>query len=207
MRADEIAARIGFLVFSIGKVNESQKYYEAALIKNPDNAPALVGMADLHKLAKRYDQAIPLYERAIALEPDQALHELDYGEYFQTRARLEEDVNMRKQWIESARNHLERSLALDEGNPEALAMYGTTYLIDGESPGKGLDKLILASNNLPANFSIQMHLAKAYVAVGTPDMAIPILRRVYELSHGGRAEEAAEVLATIDPGFTRNSGE
>ena len=207
LRADEIAARIGFLVFSIGKVNESQKYYEAALIKNPDNAPALVGMADLHKLAKRYDQAIPLYERAIALEPDQALHELDYGEYFQTRARLEEDVNMRKQWIELARNHLERSLVLDEGNPEALAMYGTTYLIDGESPGKGLDKLILASNNLPANFSIQMHLAKAYVAVGTPDMAIPILRRVYELSHGGRAEEAAEVLATIDPGFTRNSGE
>lgn len=205
LRADEIAARIGFLALLIGKKDDAQKYYEAALNENPDNAPALVGMADLHKFAKRYDQAIPLYERAIALEPDQALHELDYGEYFQTRARQEPDVNMKKQWIELARDHFERSLALDEGNPEALAMYGTTYLIEGESPGKGLDKLILASNNLPANFSIKMYLARAYVAAGMPDLAIPIARRVYEIAHAGYADAAAELLAEIDPGFTRDN--
>ncbi len=207
LAGDEVAARIGFLCLLTGRKEEAQKYLEAALKLNADNGDALVGMADLHKFAKRYDQAIALYERAIAVEPENAMHELDYGEYYQDRAREEPDPATRRQWIELARLHLGRSLQLDEGNAEAMAMYGTTYLIEGESPHVAVDKLLLASEKLPANFDIKMYLAHAYVAAGMPEMAIPIARRAHRMTHGGESEAAARLLAEIDPGFTQEQEE
>ncbi len=207
LAGDEVAARIGILCILNGKNKEAQKYLEAALKLNADNGDALVGMADLHKFEKRFEQAIPLYERAIAVEPDNAMHELDYGEYYLDRAKEEQDPAALKQWVELARQHLGRSLQLDEGNPEAMTMLGATYLAQGESAHVAVDKLLLASEKLPANFDIKMYLALAYVSAGMPEMAIPIARRIHRMTHGGKSGAAARLLAEIDPGFAQEQEE
>lgn len=202
LAADEVAARIGFFCLLISRWECAEKYFAGALAGNADNAEALIGTGDLHKIEGRFDEAQSLYERALALEPDDAMHELDFGEYFHTRAVKEQDPARRTHWIELARKHMQRSLELQPENPEALAMLGDTYVLEGNSVHTGVDKLLLAGSKLPANIDIKMSLAEAYVAAGTPALAVPIARRVYRMAHGGWRDYAAELLKKIDPSFT-----
>jgi tetratricopeptide (TPR) repeat protein len=48
------------------------------------------GIGDIHKFAGRFDEAKPLHEKAIALEPANENPELDYAEYFLELARKDD---------------------------------------------------------------------------------------------------------------------
>ena len=109
MPVDEVAAALGTIALLRGNLEGAQEFYEGALVENPDNAKALIGMADLHKFAERFDEAAPLYERALALEPDVAEHLLDYGEYFLDRAEAEQSPETRRQLLVEARRQFGRS--------------------------------------------------------------------------------------------------
>jgi tetratricopeptide (TPR) repeat protein len=95
----------------------------------------------LLKDAKQFDAAQIYYERAMALEPDNAYHELDYAEYFLSRASagiLSIDV---ENDLAEARRHFARSYALDKTIPETLAMNGASYLFERETMPKALESL------------------------------------------------------------------
>jgi tetratricopeptide (TPR) repeat protein len=58
-----------------GKTGQAMTYFRDALKFSPDFAEALVALGKLQQQAKRYDQAIPLLRRAVALQPaNEAAH-------------------------------------------------------------------------------------------------------------------------------------
>jgi tetratricopeptide (TPR) repeat protein len=199
MAPDEIAAELGLLALIRDSNEAAEEHYNAALAANPSNALALVGAGDVHKEAGRYDQAVPLYESAIALEPSDANHELDYGEYFLTRASLTEDPAEARSFLVEARRHFARSYKLNPHNPETLDQNGLTYLFEGEDAAKAVESLELAHQLLPSHPSIRANLAKAYVEAGQPEQARAQLRRLLAWSHSEQAEWIQKQLAALGP--------
>jgi cytochrome c-type biogenesis protein CcmH/NrfG len=172
------------------------------LAENPDNATALIGLADLHKFADRYDEAVPLYERALQLEPSDAEHLLDYGEYLLDRAEAEESPDTRRQFLLEARRQFARSYQLDSNNPETLTQNGITYLFEGEDVAKGLESLQAAHALLPSQPHIQIALAQAYMAAEDGGRARDLLEGLLVTTHGElteRIEKLLTDLASVSP--------
>jgi Flp pilus assembly protein TadD len=198
MAPDEVAAAIGHLCIEIGQIDKARPYVDAALQFNPNNARALVDKGDLYKHDKNYEAARARYEKAIALEPKNDWHHLDFGEYWLTVAGTQEDPDQRRYMLLQARQELFVADKLNEKNPETLAIYGESFLWKGEDPAKGIDTLELAHQLLPSNANIKFMLARAYVAVGRRDDARRLLNAMRAWSHEGGAEAAEKLLQEID---------
>jgi tetratricopeptide (TPR) repeat protein len=196
--AAEVAARLALLSLERGELKPATTYDEAALALDPNHATALVVAGDLLKVQKRWDEAIPNYERAIALEPQDAHHELDFGEYYLHRAQQEEDAAKRAEWLVEARRHLFRSYKLDPDDPETLAQNGLTYLVEGTNPEKAVESLEQAHALLPSQTHIQGYLASAYLASQQRERARPIVLRLIAWSHDGENPALKAMLDALD---------
>ena len=78
---------------------------EVALEKAPDYHKALVSLGRLHAMFGRLDLAIPLYERALELQPDDALRRSVLGGCYLADGRTED-----------ARAQFELAVSLDPGS-------------------------------------------------------------------------------------------
>ncbi len=200
MARDEVAAALGHYCIMIGRIEEAGGYVDAALAANPSNARALVDRADLHKHADRFAEAEALYPQAIALEPDNDLHHLDFGEYWLDRAEGASDSEMRRQFLSKARQEFVLADQINDHNPETLAMYGSSFLFPGENPARGVETLEYAHELLPSEPTIKLLLAQAYHAVGRTTEARPLLQAVIAWEHEGRATVAESLLEQIEAG-------
>ena len=198
MKPAEIAAELGMLALRIRGPDAARRYYEAALAADPNHGPALTGVGDLNKFAGRFTEAKPYYEKAIALEPDVADHELDYAEYFLDLARLEKDAGERVEAIREARRHFKRSYQLNPNNPETLAMNGASYLVEGEDATKAVASLEEAYHLLPSQADIRFLLAQAYAGSGEPAKARRQLETLLAWTHAEGVEEIQKLLSGLD---------
>ena len=194
----EIAAALGKLSARIGKSDVAARYYAVALAGNPNQPLALTGQADQLLMEKRYAEAGPLYERAVAAEPDNPAHYVDMGEYFVFQAEDTEDPDERRRLLGLARQQYVKGHKLDEENPELLAKYGYSFQLPGEPVEKGLDTLELAHQILPSDFTIKLALARSYLALDRPADARPLVNAVAAWVHGEQSAELTELLAEID---------
>jgi Tfp pilus assembly protein PilF len=193
LRRDEIANELGWIALS-GNPARAQRYFEAAIAANPEYARAHAGLGDAYKFQKRWDEARPHYERALALAPDDALNQLEYAEYLHERAKAEEDPEERVRLVRQARQHYVRSQNLDPDLPETYAMYGASFLVEGEDPERGLDTLEHARAMLRSNLDIQLMLAQLYMKTGRRAEARDLLETVVTWAHGEDLADEADVL-------------
>jgi len=191
--ADSIAAQLGLLAWQFGEFDEAKRYWDPALVLNPNNTLALAGLGGYHKRAGRLDEAQRYYEKALALEPQNAHAELDYGEYFLDRARAAKNSDEIATNLTEARRHFARSYQLDPQDPETLAMIGASYLPPGGSPDKALESLTAAHEMLPSQAQIKYLLALAYVMSGESAKAEPLLRSIIAWGQEGPAGAASKL--------------
>ncbi|MDH4023743.1 MAG: tetratricopeptide repeat protein [Gammaproteobacteria bacterium] len=200
MAADEVAAALGNLCIVTGHHEAALPYVEAALRANPRNARALVDRADLYKFADAFQAAEPLYEQAIAVEPANDLHHLDFAEYWLDRVRTAEDGAARATFLGRAREELLAARKLNDSNPETLAVYGSTFLIDGQDPAAAVDALEQAQQLLPSQAQIKFMLASAYITAGRLRDARSLLAAVQAWEEGNGSEAARELLQKLEAG-------
>ena len=194
----EIAAQLGTLSAQTGGAEAATKYFDAALADDPNNAQALVGLANTLERTDRQEQARNYYERAIALEPSNANHYLDFAEHLLMLASAEQSPERRRAQVLNARRQFLRSYELDPSNPETLAMNGSSYLFPGEADaGKAVASLELAHRLLPAHPEIRLQLAKAYIAAGRTADARRQLTQLLAWSHTAFVEELQSLLSSL----------
>jgi tetratricopeptide (TPR) repeat protein len=206
----EIAAELGALALQVRGPGAARPYFEAALAAEPNHGPALTGVGDLHKFAGRFEEAKPFYERAIALEPADENHELDFGEYFLDLATREaagdENAERIHEHLVEARRHFMRAYQLNPENPEILAMNGATYLFGGEDAAKGLESLEAAHILVPSQTQIRMLLARGYAAAGELGKARQQLETLLAWTHPEGAAEIQKLLDSLDDAETATRG-
>lgn len=108
------------------------------------------------------EQAIPLFERAIELEPDSVIYRLRYGEHLHV---LGEDV-----W-----EHLEKALELAAEDPWVLNFAGI-YFLDHGQPQRALQYLEKAHRAEPEAVEIIMNYSRALFETGGRQRAFALLR-------------------------------
>lgn len=193
---DEIGTRLGWLAMGIGKYSLAEAYFERASEANPNNARAIAGIADTHKIHERWAEAEAAYRRSLELAPDDWQNHLEVAEYFADRATKEEEG--RDERLVRAREHFERAIDLAPDVPEGYAVLGTTYTIDGQPPEPGIEALERAARLLPSHPWIEFPLAKLHHRAGHRERAIELLRRVVHQPHGNVNREAVELLEELE---------
>jgi len=207
LASDEVAARLAMLSLSIRQFKPAGKFADAALAANPDNAAALVVRADLLKIAGKYPDAEALYVKAIVLEPDSDLHHLDFGQYWLDRAAGAADDPVRHDYFNKARLEFYKADKLNDHNPETLAYYGFSYLLEKVNEAKGVATLEYAHTLLPSNINITLMLAQLYVTTGQPIKARPLLQAVSAWGSARQVEFVDKILADMDkPADTKVPG-
>ncbi len=203
----EVAERLGELSLASEMPAKAGLFFREALDHDPGLARAHAGLADVLAFESRWNEAESQYERAIALDPEDPLNFLDYGEYWLMRARKTDDDEERRAFLSRGRRRLVQAYQLDDGAPEAYAMYGQSFLQKGEDASGGLETLEHALRLLPSSVRVQLMLAEAYISLDRNDDALPLLDRILAWSHEGEtATRARELLDRIDsPQATESS--
>ncbi len=72
MGKDEVLAALGDVLAHVGteRAADAEEYFDEALRLNPNQARAHAEFGYLRYSQSRFDESIPFFERAIAIEPD-----------------------------------------------------------------------------------------------------------------------------------------
>jgi tetratricopeptide (TPR) repeat protein len=196
---DEVVTRLGWLLISLGRAKPAQRYFERAIGANPSNARAHAGLGSADGLRRRWDAAIPHFGRALGIAPDDALNQLDVGAHYHARARETGDAEARAKLAALARRHYARSRKLDDSLPEAYAMYGATFLLEGEETERGVKPLEHASQMLPSSLEIKLLLARLYSRLGRSLKARSLALAISSRTHSEATRAEAQQLAAAAP--------
>jgi tetratricopeptide (TPR) repeat protein len=190
----DVETRLGWLLISLGRAKPAQRYFERAIAADPRNARAHAGLGAAEELRGRGEAAIPHYGRAMDIAADDALNQLDVGAYYYGRAAEAGDAQTRAQLAALARRHYARSQELDDSLPEAYAMYGATYLLEGEQTQRGVEPLEHASRMLPASMEIKLLLARLYSKLGRSLKACELALAISSRSHSEATRTEAQQI-------------
>lgn len=191
----QVASALGELSNAIGRYEQAERHYAAALVARPGDARALAGLGTALAGQGRLEAASARFEAALAADPDDALVELDQANSLHARARAEtDDAAARKRLAAQARRHYVRAWKLDDSIPETYAEYGATFLLDGEDPARGRATLEHAEKLLPASPEIKLSLARVYAKLGRREEARDLALVVSTWSHSERVEGPVQEL-------------
>jgi tetratricopeptide (TPR) repeat protein len=108
----------------------------------------------------------------------------------------------RQEYLGRARDHYLKAWKLDESMPETYAMYGQTFVMEGQRYDKAIEMLEEAENILPSYIDVRLMLSEAYMGAGRQEDAIDAARSILAWSHeeSDGARRAREIITQLSRG-------
>jgi len=200
---EQVALELGKLALRSGELDRAEELYSIARESESTRPQAEAGLGDVLKFSGEFNLAEPHFETAIRLAPDDPYCLLDMAEYWHDRALSSEMSEERDEFFKQARSYYVKAWKLDDSMPEIYAMYGQTFLDQGEQADRAVEILAEAEFLLPSNLGIRMSLGEAYARTGQKDKATKLAQSVLAWSHvesslTKRAEELLGVLGEVE---------
>lgn len=200
IKKSHAAIGLGHLALAGGVPFLAETLFEEALADDPSMARAHAGLGLSLTLRRRWGEAEQYLDRALALDPSDPSIAVAMGRFCGARGRDANNTAERDEWIRAARRHYVRANQLDGSLAEPYALYGATFLVEGQDAASGVETLEHAMTLLPSNLGIRFWLAQAYVAIGQFDEARALLRTIVSWDHDpDRATEAGALLDALAP--------
>lgn len=190
----EAATALGELSLKRERHAQALRYFGEALLLDPDDVRARVGSAAAHEGLGRLEQAEAGYRGAVELAPDDALAQLALANYLAARASEAVEAEGRAELAVRARSHYVKSWKLDDSIPETYARYGSTFLLPGEDPQRGLDTLQHAYRMLPSSTEIRLDLARLHLALGNSREARRLALSTSATLHGREQQRLIDTI-------------
>lgn len=143
---------------------EAERHFREALVADPKHARSIAALGLLRVNDKRYDEAAPYFERALAADPNDGEIYLEYAEallrnqigpFAETEEANADDVPR----FHKARALAEKALTLGGEAGRALGVIGTTYIVEDDSNLRpGIEALEKARSILPGRMDLTLHL-------------------------------------------------
>ena len=193
---EQISLALGQYGLMTESLDKAEHWFTIAAGDERYEARAAAGLGDVQKFRGNHDEALPHFERALQLAPNDPYCQLDAAEYWHDRAESTDDEAQQAEFLGNAREHYLAAWKLDASLPETYAMYGKSFLVDGSDFDKAIDNLEEAQRLLPSSIEIRLSLAEAYLGAERPKDAAAAARSVLAWVHGESetAEEAQEIL-------------
>jgi tetratricopeptide (TPR) repeat protein len=136
--------RLGWLLANIDEANapQAESHFRASLAIDPAYGPSLAGLGWIRSRAKKYDEATPFFEQALASGADDPLTLTLAGRnllaaYGATRGTFDAPKTL-PDGVARARDLLERATSACPKCAESYAALGATYLYDPGDPAPGI---------------------------------------------------------------------
>jgi tetratricopeptide (TPR) repeat protein len=165
---------------------DAERHFRAALDVNPKHARSLAALGSLRAAAAKYDEATPLFEKAIAADPNDVEVALSYAEALMqdqvgALAESEETADDDATRFRNARTLVERALThrVEPSFPlgRALGDLGTSYLVEDDVT-PGIAPFEQAYALLPAHTDFALHLLAIYRRTGNRAKADPLFAQL-----------------------------
>lgn len=199
LRREQISLTLGQAALSLGELDSAKHWFTIAATDELFRPRAEAGLGDVLKFGGDFEAALPFFENAVALAPNDPYCQLDMAEYWHSRARETHDAGDRATYLANARKHYLKAWKLDDSMPETYAQYGETFLMEDERHDKAIEMLELAESILPSSITVRARLADAYMGAGREEDALRAARSVLAWSHeeSNAAEQARKILAEL----------
>lgn len=178
----ETALGLAQIALGNGQLDKANHWFSKAASGEKTQARAEAGLGDVLKFRGDYAAAKPHFKQAVALAPDNPYNQLDFAEYWHYRALKTGNLAEREEFFTRARSHYVKASELDDSIPETYAMYGQTFLLQGNFE-KAIELLEEAQRRLPSALDIRLILAEAYAAADRKTEAAKAVRSVLIWSH------------------------
>jgi len=197
MSREAISLALGQFALRTRDYESAERWYQIAAEDPALEAHAHAGLGDTMKFRDRFDEALPHFDRALKLAPEDPLCHLDMAEYWHYRAANTEEPAQRSENVDRARTHYVKAWQLNPRLPEVYAMYGRTFLLKADDYDKAVTMLEEAQRMLRANIRVKLSLAEAYLGVGRKEEAAVAAQSVLSWTHGDSqgATRARKILA------------
>ena len=146
-----------------------------AKAKLPDEAPLAVALGEYDASQGKYEDAVGHFKHALELSPSGLSTHFKLGVTYR---------HMRK--TDLASQEFDQVLAIDKDYPGLALERGLLFEDSGEVE-RALEQFKNALARAPDDADLQLRVGAAYVAIGRPDDALPMLRKVLE-KRGASAE-------------------
>jgi tetratricopeptide (TPR) repeat protein len=178
---------------------EAERHFREALVANPAHARSIAALGALCANDKRYDEATPYFERALAADPNDAEIRLDYAEallrnqigvFAETEETSADDAPRFRKARDLAQN--EREAPSPVLHARALGIIGTSYLVEDDLT-PGIAALEKARALLPGRMDLALHLFTMYRRDGDRAKA----DRLFKVLDGARSPQLAYAARAI----------
>ena len=183
MKREEVLFRLGDLLAHLDsdRAAEAGGLLREAQRLAPDYAAPPAGLAYLACQAERYDEAIDLYDRAIALDPDDPVTRFHFGQCLARRPPALSPGGTEgagpPDFIRAA-EMFGKAIQIRPGFAEAYVEYARILLEQGGEPGPAIHLLETAQKMLPARIDVIEDLATLYAMKGDVARANSIIENV-----------------------------
>ncbi|WP_265570202.1 TIR domain-containing protein [Sphingomicrobium nitratireducens] len=149
---------------------DANRHIELALADDPNNFDANRIAGQVMFKQDRLEEAIPYFEKAVALDEGNYHDALLLTTCYEALGRVDDVSRVARLTLERA----EKRIRQDPGNGAALAagVYGAAFLGDADRARSWADRVLLLD---PDNFLARYNLACAFVRLGDTDRALDLL--------------------------------
>jgi tetratricopeptide (TPR) repeat protein len=172
-----------------GDLNEAERLFQASHAASPNDTRALLPLALMLDGTGRQDQAVPIYEQILKLDPNQpvALNNLAY-----LMAQKGDDPDR-------ALDLAQKAAAKSKDSAEIQDTLGMAYL-KKNMPDEAVTAFRAALQSQPNNAAFHYHLGLALLPIGESDAAIQEFRTALtERPSGGDEKQIRDLLNKIAP--------
>lgn len=161
---------LGWAAFKNTQIDKSIKELEQAVALAPDEYDPHYHLGTVYYVAKRYEKAIPIYEKAVSLRPNSAEALNNYA-YLLTE--LDRDLGRAEQMAA-------RAVKVEDNNASYLDTYGWVLFRQGNA-SESLRLLQRAASLAPDVAEIMMHLGKVHLHLAQFETAIDYFRQALKI--------------------------
>jgi tetratricopeptide (TPR) repeat protein len=158
--ASQAAAYLGDVLARLGRVDEARAQLRPLVDNGAGVARAACALGLIALRENRYDEALPLLERAAALAPDDAWIQTALGDALIRRSEADSDADAGA-LLERARAALSPIADRDDASAQTLATFGRAHLFDGGDPARAFAALQRALTLVPGREEYRLLLAHA----------------------------------------------
>ena len=109
---EQAALELARLALRMNQLEDARELYSIAAADEDLRAWAEAGIGDTYKFDDDYDSALPHFDRAIMLAPEDVMCRLDMAEYWHDLAKDTDDASLKIKHLEQARETLRQSVAV-----------------------------------------------------------------------------------------------